>query len=169
MQSISLPEAIRQQNQQRGRLIDVREPAEFRDAHLPGAVNLPSTQYDPEDYLSLNSPAIYLICQSGDRAKTIAKKLEADAPMEVFVVKEHMESITTQQTSTGWNVDRQFRLLLGILIAIFLIGYSFASPYFLGIPIILSLGLIITAIIDKCYLRVGIARLPWNQKERHLY
>ncbi|HKK76627.1 MAG TPA: rhodanese-like domain-containing protein [Saprospiraceae bacterium] len=46
MQSISSHKAIQQQGQNQGLIIDVREPTEFRDGHLPGAINLPSTKYD---------------------------------------------------------------------------------------------------------------------------
>lgn len=75
-----------------------------------------------------------------------------------------MEELTTNTTGKGWSVDRQFRFVLGILLAIFLAGYPF-SPMFAIIPVVLSLGLTVTAIIDKCYLRIGIVRLPWNSRE----
>ena len=74
-----------------------------------------------------------------------------------------MEQIATEATSELWSVDRQFRFVLGIFIALYLIGFHWMSALFSIIPVILCLGLIITAIIDKCYLRVGIAMLPWNR------
>ncbi|HKK76629.1 MAG TPA: hypothetical protein VJ953_16250 [Saprospiraceae bacterium] len=52
--------------------------------------------------------------------------------------------------------------------AIFLIGYNVGIPNFIVIPIILATGLIITAIIDKCYLRIGMAMLPWNTRKKDL-
>ena len=77
-----------------------------------------------------------------------------------------MEQIVTEATTKVWSVDRQFRFLLGIFMALYLIGYHWISALFSLIPAILCLGLIITAIIDKCYLRVGIAMMPWNVEER---
>jgi hypothetical protein len=44
-------------------------------------------------------------------------------------------------------------------------GHYWLSDAFAAIPVILCTGLIITAIIDKCYLRVGIAMLPWNRRQ----
>lgn len=76
-----------------------------------------------------------------------------------------MEQIETKAMPEIWSVDRQFRFLLGVLIAIFLIGQYWMSDAFTAIPVILCLGLIITAIIDKCYLRIGIAMLPWNRAQ----
>ena len=168
MPTISLNKAIQNQNQGQGLIIDVREPAEFRDGHLPGAINLPSTKFNENDYQTLNSPEFYIICQTGNRAQIIAQKLEEAGNSKVFVLKEHMEYITAEQTHEGWSVDRQFRFFLGVLITLYLIGSALGLAWVTVIPFILGAGLIITAIIDKCYLRIGIAMLPWNARERHI-
>jgi hypothetical protein len=54
--------------------------------------------------------------------------------------------------------------VLGLFLALYLVGYHWMSALFAVIPVIPCLGLIITAIIDKCYLRIGIAMLPWNRE-----
>ncbi len=160
---ISLQYALARQQQGEGVIIDVREPAEFRDGHLPGAINLPSTAFSVTDYRTYGHQPIYLVCQTGNRAQDIAHKLHEQSMTQVFVLDRHMEDITVETPKTRWSVDRQFRFLLGILLGLFLIGYHWISVYFMAIPVIIGLGLTITAIIDKCYLRIGIARLPWNQ------
>lgn len=160
---ISYPKALNDQKEGLGIIIDVRQPPEFLDGHIPYAINLPSTKFQNEDYKVWQNQKIYLICQSGNRAKEIAKKLLQNGHPEVFVLDRHMEQISTISTSNRWTVDRQFRFLLGLLIGIYLIGYYSMSVFFSAIPIILCLGLIITAIIDKCYLRIGIAMMPWNE------
>lgn len=162
---ISYQEALRAQRKGNGVIIDVREPAEFRDGHIPYAINLPSTRFSAADYTGWRHLAIYLVCQSGDRARTIAQQLYVAGLSNVCVLNRHMEQIDTEATSEVWSVDRQFRLLLGILIAMYLIGHYWLSDAFAAIPVILCTGLIITAIIDKCYLRVGIAMLPWNRRQ----
>lgn len=148
-----------------GIIIDVREPAEFRDGHLPYAINLPSTQFSVDDYQTWYFFKICLVCQTGNRAHSIAQKLGEAGLKNVYVLERHMEEITVEVTSEVWSVDRQFRFLLGLLMALYLIGYHWMSTLFSVIPVILCLGLIITAIIDKCYLRVGIAMLPWNREQ----
>ncbi|MEZ4638717.1 MAG: hypothetical protein R2856_27770 [Caldilineaceae bacterium] len=68
------------------------------------------------------------------------------------------------QSGAGWGIDRQFRLTLGLLLWIFLLSYLLsASPYVFIIPAIVFAGLIYSAVTDKCYLRIGISRLPWNR------
>ena len=53
-------------------LIDVREPHEFADGHIPGATNLPMSRFDPSE-LPKGKP-IVLVCQAGARS---AKALQA--------------------------------------------------------------------------------------------
>ena len=64
----------------------------------------------------------------------------------------------------GWTIDRQFRLALGLSLAVFLLGYFLVSEIFIVIPVILCIGLTYTSIIDRCYMRLGIAMLPWNNR-----
>ena len=52
-------------------IIDVRETGEFREQHISGAINIPSTAYKPEHYGAFSDLKICLICQSGQRSKKI--------------------------------------------------------------------------------------------------
>jgi rhodanese-related sulfurtransferase len=110
---ISLNKAIHSQKKGKGMIIDIREPAEYRDGYLPGAINLPSSQANSMPFKAWDDQELYLICQSGNRAKTLASKLAAQGLTNVFVLKKHMEYITTEKPHIGWSVDRQFRFTLG--------------------------------------------------------
>ena len=147
-------------------LIDVREPAEFHEGHLAGAINLPSSRFEVDDYLAFDHQPIYLICETGNRAGQIATVLKKHE-LNVCLLEQQMAFLREGHLPTaasGWSIDRQFRMTLGLLLAIFLLGYFLWSTWFLIIPIILCTGLIVTSIIDRCYLRMGIAMLPWNRR-----
>ena len=53
-------------------IVDVREPHEFRNGHIPGAVNYPLSQFNP-DSISKGKPVV-LICQAGGRSATALRR-----------------------------------------------------------------------------------------------
>lgn len=146
-------------------IIDVREPAEFAEIHIPGAINIPSTQFDAHAFEPFLDRKVCIICQTGKRSRNIIEKLESMHWNNVYYLETQMENYqhTVAQKTSGWTVDRQFRFLLGILLSIYVVTYFLGAKGFIVIPMILGTGLIVTALINRCYLRIGIAKLPWNR------
>jgi rhodanese-related sulfurtransferase len=67
-------------------VIDVREPAEFAEAHVPGAVLIPMDQLGARiGELDKKSP-VHLICRSGHRSAVMGELLEAEGFETVNVV-----------------------------------------------------------------------------------
>lgn len=58
-------------------LIDVREPAEFRGGHIPGAVNVPLGQVESAAARYGKTEPIHVICASGGRSLTAQKMLRS--------------------------------------------------------------------------------------------
>lgn len=57
--------------------IDVREPSEYADGHVPGARNIPIGEVSQRvDELDRSAP-VHLICASGNRSGMTAEKLTA--------------------------------------------------------------------------------------------
>lgn len=58
-------------------LIDVREVAEYREGHLPGAVNIPMGQL-PSRLGELDpTKPVYVVCASGNRSSAMTEVLTA--------------------------------------------------------------------------------------------
>lgn len=58
-------------------VIDVREPAEYRTGHLPGAVNIPMGQLTSRlSEIDRNRP-VYVVCASGNRSSAMTDVLSA--------------------------------------------------------------------------------------------
>jgi rhodanese-related sulfurtransferase len=79
------PDAFYQAMQQPdSQLIDVREPEEYRDGHIPGAINVPVgrlSHHLPE--LSKENPVL-LYCQSGNRSGIAARMLKKQGFEQVY-------------------------------------------------------------------------------------
>ncbi len=59
-------------------VVDVREPAEFREGHVPSATNIPMGQLtDRLGDLDQNRP-VHVVCASGNRSSAMADVLTAN-------------------------------------------------------------------------------------------
>ncbi|MDN4175215.1 rhodanese-like domain-containing protein [Nocardioides sp. SOB77] len=60
-----------------GVIVDVREPAEYRDGHIPGAVNIPMGQLTARlSEIDRHQP-VYVVCASGNRSSAMTDVLTA--------------------------------------------------------------------------------------------
>lgn len=58
-------------------VVDVREPAEFREGHVPGATNIPMSQLTARlDEIDRNQP-VHVVCASGNRSSAMTDVLAA--------------------------------------------------------------------------------------------
>jgi rhodanese-related sulfurtransferase len=62
-------------------VVDVREPHEFAAGHIPNALNIPMSGFDPKE-LPQGKPVV-LICQFGGRSRNALSKARAIGPDDV--------------------------------------------------------------------------------------
>jgi rhodanese-related sulfurtransferase len=144
-------------------IVDVRTPEEHKKESIPGSINIPMDS-DLNDFELLRNNTICLICESGRRANLVMQTLHSKGYQDVSIMDMQMSDIRDQhQTAHSWNIDRQFRFILAAFLGFFLIGSNTGLSVFIGIPIIIASGLLFSAITDNCYLKIAIAKLPWNK------
>ena len=56
-------------------IVDVREPHEFAAGHVPNALNMPMSSFDPKE-LPAGKPVV-LVCQSGGRSRNALSRARA--------------------------------------------------------------------------------------------
>ena len=75
---VSIEEAVTMMEEESGYIIlDVRTPEEFRERHIPNAINIPNETIGSEDIQELpdKDQLILVYCRSGNRSKQASGKL----------------------------------------------------------------------------------------------
>jgi rhodanese-related sulfurtransferase len=81
-------------------VVDVREPHEFAAGHIPNALNMPMSRFDPQE-LPLGKPVV-LVCQAGGRSRNALNKARAIGRGDV----KHYAGGTTGWRSNGGELER---------------------------------------------------------------
>jgi rhodanese-related sulfurtransferase len=153
-------------------LIDVRTPAEYETAHIPGSINIPLpvvTEHATRLAAELDGPVV-LVCQAGSRARTAQTALAEAGAQQLSV----LDGGVTAHTATGagvrrgrtrWALERQVRLVAGALVATSIMAsLRFPRARFLAGGI--GAGLATAAITDTCAMGAALSRLPYNRGGR---
>ena len=79
-------------------VVDVREPNEFAAGHIPGAVSLPLSRFDPKKLP--NGKPVVLICQAGGRSRNALNQVHAAGRKDV----KHYPGGMSQWRANGGDV-----------------------------------------------------------------
>ena len=77
---VTMEEALTMMEEESGYIIlDVRTPQEYRQAHIPNAINIPNETIGTEEISELpaQDQLILVYCRSGNRSKQASEKLAA--------------------------------------------------------------------------------------------
>ena len=155
-------------------LLDVRTPAEFDQAHIPGSLNIPLDQLKPADFFKNNywskDHIVYLLCQNGPRAHH-ASKLFAKENLSGAVI---LDGGVSAWIKAGFEVikgrsrvislERQVRIAAGSLVLLGVILSKTLHPAFIWLSAFVGAGLINAGVTDWCGMGLLLARFSWNKK-----
>lgn len=161
------------QSNSRAQLLDVRTPAEHGQIHVPGVHLAPLDRLDASQLAGaggfLKNAPVYILCQSGGRAKQAAAKLEQAGFEKCYVV----EGGTSAWAAAGLPVnrgssqvislERQVRIAAGFIVLSGVLLSHFVNPAFIWLSGFVGAGLIFAGATDWCGMGMLIARMPWNQ------
>ena len=156
-------------------LIDVRSPAEFRAQHVAGARNVPLDQMQPAELVRQlrqeglqNGDELYLICQSGQRARRAAEQLQSLLP-GVQVIEGGTEACVgcglpiEQAASNVISIQRQVQITAGSLVLLGVILGTWLHPGWYGLAGFVGAGLTFAGLSNTCAMALLLARMPWNR------
>jgi rhodanese-related sulfurtransferase len=152
-------------------LIDVRTPVEFREIHVDFARNIPLDQLDAAQVVGGRNGSeqpLYVICQSGNRAKQACEKILALGYANVVNVEGGTKAwvdagLPVVRGKKAISLERQVRIAAGMLVLIGSILGAFVSPYWIGLAAFVGAGLVFAGLTDTCGMGMLLARMPWNQ------
>ena len=152
------------------KIIDVRTPAEWESAHIPGSYNVPLDmvpEHRAELRDTLRSPAI-LVCRSGTRARQAEQVLrEADLP-QVHVLDGGIAAweVAGKPLNRGrqrWGLERQVRGVAGTLVVLGALGGALVWQPLSYVSAFVGGGLAYSALTDTCGMAMILSKLPYNQ------
>ncbi len=153
-------------------LVDVRTPGEFEEAHIPDSTNVPLA--DLEQVLAdlerkAQDKQVVLVCRTHNRVKVAFNHL-----VQAGLTNCHM----LEGGITGWiadghpvirgrkaiSLERQVRMVVGVLVVIGAAMGAFLSPWFFIVPAAVGAGLFHAGLTDSCFMGMVLAQLPFNRK-----
>lgn len=151
-------------------VIDVRSPAEFESAHIPGSHNIPLPLLSAHtvELAARLEDGVVLLCQSGVRAKQAHERLAAAGLQGGQVLTGSVDDVEQAGGSVVrgkqvWDMERQVRFAAGSLVGLGLLAGRVASPKFRVLAGGISGGLVFSALSNTCAMGKALAYLPWNQ------
>ncbi len=153
-------------------LLDVRTALEFNQGHIAGARHIPLDKLESAPSFGQQHPEkpLCVICQSGKRAARARQHLMNRFGISSQILDGGMNAWVeaggqTESVAGTPSVPpmRQVQVIIGVLN---LLGIGLAlhfSLWWLALPCITSLGMMVAGITGWCGLALLLAKMPWNQ------
>jgi rhodanese-related sulfurtransferase len=155
-------------------LIDVRTPGEFATAHVPGAKLIPLGDLDAsafERQRGSEEIPVYVLCQSGGRARKAIEKLERAGVHGCVLVEGGTQGWidaglpTERAQSSALPLIRQVQITVGLVSAAGAALGLAVNPLFAIIPLVMGCGLLFAGLTGICGLALLLANMPWNRAQ----
>lgn len=151
------------------RVLDVRTPAEFETAHIPGSYNVPLDtlrEHRAELRRHLDQDVV-LVCMSGARAEQAEQAFaEAGLPglrvLDGGMMSWEASGAPVNRGRQTWALERQVRLVAGGLVAASVIG-STVAPRLKWVAAAIGTGLTGAALTNTCAMGMMLSKMPWNR------
>lgn len=153
-------------------LIDVRTPAEFREAHVEFAQNVPLDQLDPGAIMKARNGSsgepLYVVCQLGGRSQKACEAFHRQGFTNVVNVEGGTQAcdqagLPLVRGKKAISMERQVRIAAGAFVLTGVLLGWFVHPYFYGIPAFVGGGLLFSGVTNTCGMAVVLAKMPWNK------
>lgn len=150
-------------------ILDVRTPAEFESAHIPGSYNVPLDLLSEhaEELASAVGGPVVLVCRSGVRARQAEQTLRTVELPRLRVLNGgltawELASLPVNRGRQRWSMERQVRGVAGGVALAGALAGLFAWRPLGGVAAGIGGGLLVSALTDSCTMARVLAKLPYN-------
>jgi rhodanese-related sulfurtransferase len=150
-------------------VLDVRSPAEFETARIPGSINVPLNLVEKHagQLAERLDRQVVLVCQSGVRATQAQQRLAGAGAEHLHVLDGGVAAFrsaggTVIERRARWSLERQVRLAAGSLVLASLIA-SLRTPKAALLASGVGTGLTLSALTDTCTMGRVLSALPYNR------
>ncbi|GIV95429.1 MAG: sulfurtransferase [Herpetosiphonaceae bacterium] len=152
------------------KVIDVRSPAEFETAHIPGSYNVPLDllpEHGAELRDVLGAPVI-LVCRSGARARQAEQVLREVELSQVHILEGGISAWEAagkplRRGRSRWSLERQVRGVAGALVLLGMLGGLLLWRPLFALSALVGAGLSFSALTDSCLMAKLLSKLPYNR------
>ncbi|MEU5964678.1 rhodanese-like domain-containing protein [Micromonospora parva] len=151
------------------RVLDVRTPAEFETAHIPGSYNVPldllrEHRRELRDQLDED---VVLVCRSGARASQAQQALAGVGLPNLTVLDGGIVSWQAADAPVTrgvprWDLERQVRLVAGSIVLVSILASVFV-PQLKWVAGAIGAGLTVAAVTNTCAMGMMLGKLPYNR------
>ncbi len=157
-------------------LIDAREPIEYKEEHIKGAILKPISNFEKEKgeihklYLTAKeqNKKLVIYCKGGTRGGKFCEKL-TELSGEVYNLEGGINAFKQagfavfKGNKNIFPLERQMQITVGFLVLTFTLLGIFISSKFLILTCIMGAGLLFAGITGFCGLMKILAIMPWNK------
>jgi rhodanese-related sulfurtransferase len=154
--------------------VDVRTPIEFEEVHIPDSKNIPLAdlpRFLPELREMAKNQTLVFLCRTTNRVQIAYDYLVRNGItnariFEGGITKWIENGKVVVRGRKGYSLERQTRLIAGILV-IAGVGLGITlSPWFLLIPAAAGAGLFHAGLTDSCLMGIMLGKLPFNRHRK---
>ena len=155
-------------------VLDVRTPGEYAVAHVPGTRLAPLDELDASAIVKERSPEsgpIYVLCQTGGRARKAIEKFQRAGVKDCVLVEGGTQAWMDAGLPVIRGVGKTLPLMRQVQLAAGLISATGAAlalavdSRFALLPLFTGCGLLFAGLTGKCGLALLLAKMPWNRAE----
>ena len=154
------------------RLLDVRTPAEFTTAHIPGSYNvpLPLLREHRDELRTHLDDDVVLVCRSGARATQAETLLGSTGLANLHVLTGGVSAweaagCPLNRGAQTWELERQVRLVAGGIVLTGVLASTKVPALKWGSAAI-GAGLAGAAVTNSCAMGKALSMLPSNRRTR---